>query len=230
MTDRPLWAVEAMVAGMRAARNGPLPPSVPGISIDTRTIARGEAFFAIKGDNRDGHDFVAAALASGAGLAVVSADRREGFPADAPLLAVADVLDGLRDLARAARARSQAKIVGVTGSVGKTSTKEALRLALGKDGEAYASVASYNNHWGVPLSLARCPATADFAVFEIGMNHAGEIDPLTRLVRPHVAIITTIAPVHLEFFDSLDAIADAKAEIFAGIERGGAAVINRDNA
>src|SRR5262249_29305290 len=106
--------------------------------------------------------------------------------------------------------------------------KEALRVALGKDGEAYASVASYNNHWGVPLSLARCPATADYAVFEIGMNHAGEIDPLTRLVRPHVAIITTIAPVHLEFFGSLDAIADAKAEIFAGIEPGGAAVINRD--
>jgi len=128
MTDRPLWAVEAMVAAMRAARNSPLPPSVPGISIDTRTIARGEAFFAIKGDNRDGHDFVAAALAAGAGLAVVSADRREGFPKDAPLLVVADVLEGLRDLARAARARSRAKIVAVTGSVGKTGTKEALRL------------------------------------------------------------------------------------------------------
>ncbi|MBV8321196.1 MAG: UDP-N-acetylmuramoylalanyl-D-glutamyl-2, 6-diaminopimelate--D-alanyl-D-alanine ligase, partial [Hyphomicrobiales bacterium] len=105
MTDRPLWAVEAMVAAMRAARNGPLPPSVPGLSIDTRTIAPGEAFFAIKGDNRDGHDFVAAALAAGAGLAVVSADRRESFPQDAPLLVVADVLEGLRDLARAARAR-----------------------------------------------------------------------------------------------------------------------------
>jgi UDP-N-acetylmuramoyl-tripeptide--D-alanyl-D-alanine ligase len=134
----------------------------------------------------------------------------------------------LRDLARAARARSPAKIVGVTGSVGKTSTKEALRLALGKDGETHASVASYNNHWGVPLSLARCPETARYAVFEMGMNHAGEIEPLTRLVRPHVAIVTTIAPVHLEFFGSLDAIADAKAEIFAGIERGGAAVIDRD--
>jgi UDP-N-acetylmuramoyl-tripeptide--D-alanyl-D-alanine ligase len=135
----------------------------------------------------------------------------------------------LRDLATSGRARSQAKIVGVTGSVGKTGTKEALRLALGKDGETHASVASYNNHWGVPLSLARCPQTARYAVFEMGMNHAGEIEPLTRLVRPHVAIITTIAPVHLEFFASLEAIADAKAEIFLGIEHGGAAVVNRDN-
>jgi UDP-N-acetylmuramoyl-tripeptide--D-alanyl-D-alanine ligase len=230
LTDLPLWTVEAMTAAMRASRRGRLPPSIPGISIDTRTITQGEAFFAIKGDSRDGHEFVTAALAAGAGLAVVATDKQTSFPSDAPLLIVPDVLDGLRDLARAARARSQAKVVGVTGSVGKTSTKEALRLALGKDGEAYASVASYNNHWGVPLSLARCPATARYAVFEIGMNHAGEIDPLTRLVRPHVAIITTIAPVHLEFFGSLDAIADAKAEIFAGVERGGAAVINRDNA
>ena len=120
-------------------------------------------------------------------------------------------------------------MIGVTGSVGKTSTKEALRLALSKDGETHASVASYNNHWGVPLSLARCPETARYAVFEMGMNHAGEIEPLTRLVRPHVAIITTIAPVHLEFFGTLAKIADAKAEIFLGIEPGGAAVINRDN-
>src|SRR6516225_5274418 len=229
MTDRPLWAVEAMVAAMRAARNGPLPPSVPGISIDTRTIAPGEAFFAIKGDNRDGHDFVQAALAAGAGLAVVSADRRESFSQDAPLLIVADVLAGLRDLARAARARSRAKVIAVTGSVGKTGTKEALRLTLARNGETHASVASYNNHWGVPLSLARCPESARYAVFELGMNHAGEIEPLARLVRPQVAIITTVEPVHLEFFGSLEAIADAKAEIFLGLERGGAAVINRDN-
>src|SRR5438128_5433 len=229
MTDRPLWAVEAMVAAMRAARNGPLPPSVPGISIDTRTIAPGEAFFAIKGDNRDGHDFVAAALAAGAGFAVVSADRRASFPQDAPLLIVADVLEGLRDLARAARARSRAKVVAVTGSVGKTGTKEALRLTLACNGETHASLASYNNHWGVPLSLARCPESARYAVFELGMNHAGEIEPLTRLVRPQVAIITTVEPVHLEFFGSLEAIADAKAEIFLGLERGGEAVINRDN-
>jgi UDP-N-acetylmuramoyl-tripeptide--D-alanyl-D-alanine ligase len=172
---------------------------------------------------------VSAALKAGAGLAVLSAAKRESFAKDTPLLVVADVLDGLRDLARAARARSQARIVGVTGSVGKTSTKEALALTLGKDGATHASAASYNNHWGVPLSLARCPQSVRYAVFEMGMNHAGEIEPLTRLVRPHVAIITTIAPVHLEFLGSIEAIADAKAEIFSGVERGGAAVLNRDN-
>jgi UDP-N-acetylmuramoyl-tripeptide--D-alanyl-D-alanine ligase len=226
--SEPLWTLDAMANAMRAARSGSLPPSIPGLSIDSRTIGRGEAFFAIK-DNRDGHDFVAAALAAGGGLAVVATDKREQFANDAPLLVVPDVLDGLRDLARAARARSPAKIIGVTGSVGKTGTKEALRLALGKDGETHASIASYNNHWGVPLSLARCPQTARYAVFEMGMNHAGEIEPLTRLVRPHVAIITTVEPVHLEFFGSVEAIADAKAEIFLGIDRGGAAVINCDN-
>jgi UDP-N-acetylmuramoyl-tripeptide--D-alanyl-D-alanine ligase len=135
----------------------------------------------------------------------------------------------LRDLARAARARSSAKAIGVTGSVGKTGTKEALRLALSPSGETHASVASYNNHWGVPLSLARCPASARFAVFEMGMNHAGEIEPLTRLVQPHVAIVTTVAPVHLEYLGSIEAIADAKAEIFRGLVPGGAAVINRDS-
>src|SRR6266403_3482656 len=151
------------------------------------------------------------------------------LPGHAPLIVVADVLEGLRDLARAARARSRAKVVAVTGSVGQTGTKEALRLTLAANGETHASVASYNNHWGVPLSLARCPQSARYAVFEIGMNHAGEIEPLTRLVRPHVAIITTVEPVHLEFFGSLEAIADAKAEIFLGLEPGGAAVINCDN-
>ena len=134
MTDRPLWTVEAMAAAMGAASTGPLPLSIPGISIDTRTVAPGEAFFAIKGDNRDGHDFVEVALAAGAGLAVVAADRRDRFPGHAPLLVVSDVLDGLRDLARASRARAQAKIIAVTGSVGKTSTKEALRLTLARDG------------------------------------------------------------------------------------------------
>ena len=136
----------------------------------------------------------------------------------------------LRALAAAARARTQAKVIGVTGSVGKTSTKEALRLALAKDGETHASVASYNNHWGVPLSLARCPASAHYAVLEMGMNHAGEIEPLSRLARPHVAVITAIAPVHLEFFGTLAKIADAKAEIFLGLDANDAAVLNRDNA
>jgi UDP-N-acetylmuramoyl-tripeptide--D-alanyl-D-alanine ligase len=224
----PLWTVDAMASAMGAERHGALPQSISGISIDTRTIVHGEAFFAIQGDSRDGHQFVAAGLAAHAGLAVVAASRRGDFPPDAPLLVVPDVLAGLRGLARAARARSQAKIIGVTGSVGKTSTKEALRLALSKDGETHASVASYNNHWGVPLSLARCPASARYAVLEMGMNHAGEIEPLSRLARPHVALITTIAPVHLEFFGSLAKIAEAKAEIFFGVEPGGVAVLNRD--
>src|SRR5690606_32446072 len=129
----------------------------------------------------------------------------------------------------AARARTRARVIAVTGSVGKTGTKEALRLALSADGPTHASAASYNNHWGVPLSLARCPAHSKYAVFEIGMNHAGEITPLTRMVRPHVAIVTTVEPVHLEFFGSLEKIADAKAEIFVGLESGGVAVLNRDN-
>jgi UDP-N-acetylmuramoyl-tripeptide--D-alanyl-D-alanine ligase len=226
----PLWTVDAMAAAMRAERAGALPQAIGGISIDSRSIAPGEAFFAIKGDTHDGHGFVGAALQNGAGLAVVAETRRGDLPADAPLLIVPDVLMGLADLAAAARARSHGNIVAVTGSVGKTSTKEALRLALARDGETYASVASFNNHWGVPLSLARLPQAARYGVFEIGMNHAGEITPLTKLVRPHVAIVTTIALVHLEFFKSVDAIADAKAEIFLGVAPGGAAVINRDNA
>ncbi len=228
MSASALWTTEAMVSAMGAERHGALPEAVFGLSIDSRSLAPGDAFFAIQGDNRDGHDFVAAALAAKAGLAVVAADRRSQFPSDAPLLVVPDVLAALRALAVAARARMQAKVIGVTGSVGKTGTKEALRLALSKDGETHASVASYNNHWGVPLSLARCPASARYAVFEMGMNHEGEIEPLSRLVRPHVAIITTIAPVHLEFLGSLTKIADAKAEIFFGLEPNGVAIINRD--
>jgi UDP-N-acetylmuramoyl-tripeptide--D-alanyl-D-alanine ligase len=227
MTSRALWDVDAMAAAIGAERRGTLQPAISGVSIDSRTVTAGEAFFAIA-DRRDGHDFVASALLAGASLAVVAADRAGQFPANAPLLVVPDVLAALRDLATAARARLQAKVIGVTGSVGKTGTKEALRLALSKDGETHASFASYNNHWGVPLSLARCPASARYAVLEMGMNHPGEIAPLSRLARPHVALITTIAPVHLEFLGSLDNIADAKAEIFAGVESGGAAIINRD--
>ncbi len=229
MSARALWTVEDMATAMGAERHGALPPTISGISIDSRTIGRDEAFFAIAGDRRDGHGFVAAALAAHASLAVVAADRSAEFPHDAPLLVVPDVLAALRALAAAARARTQAKVMGVTGSVGKTGTKEALRLALATDGETHASVASYNNHWGVPLSLARCPASAHYAVLEMGMNHAGEIEPLSRLARPHVAVITAVAPVHLEFFGTLAKIADAKAEIFLGLEPGGAAVLNRDN-
>src|SRR5258708_2697100 len=215
---------------MQAEHAGDPPHAVRGLSIDTRTVEPGEAFFAIQGDNRDGHDFVEAALKAGAGLAVVARAKAAAMPQGAPLLIVDDVLASLNDLAIAARARSPAKIVAVTGSVGKTGTKEALRLVLAQQGETHAPAASYNNHWGVPLSLALMPQSAKFGVFEIGMNHAGEITPLTRLVRPHVAIVTTIAPVHLEFFGTLEAIADAKAEIFLGLEPGGAAVLNADNA
>jgi UDP-N-acetylmuramoyl-tripeptide--D-alanyl-D-alanine ligase len=228
MTAPALWTVDAMASAMRAVRQGAMPQSISGLSIDSRSIVPGEAFFAIHGDNRDGHDFVATALAAKAAVAVVAAERRAQFPSDAPLFVVPDVLAALRDLAAAARARTAAKVIGVTGSVGKTGTKEALRLALSKDGETHASIASYNNHWGVPLSLARCPATARYAVLEMGMNHEGEIEPLSRLVRPHIAVITTIAPVHLEYLGSLDKIADAKAEIFFGVVPGGSAILNRD--
>jgi len=225
-----LWTIDAMATAMGAEKSGVLPAGVNGLSIDSRTLERGDAFFAIQGDSRDGHDFVESALQAGAGLAVVARSQRARFAADAPLLIVDDVLDALRALARAARERiSHAKVIAVTGSVGKTGTKEALRLALSADGETHASASSYNNHWGVPLSLARCPASVKYAVFEIGMNHAGEITPLTKLVRPHVAIVTTVEPVHLEYFGSVEKIADAKAEIFAGLEPGGAAVLNRDN-
>ena len=228
MTANALWTVDAMASAVGAERQGPVPASVAGLSIDSRNVAPGDAFFAIRGDHRDGHEFVGAALAANAALAVVAAERRAQFPSNSPLLVVPDVLVALRQLAEAARRRMRGQVIGVTGSVGKTGTKEALRLALSKDGETHASAASYNNQWGVPLSLARCPSSARYAVFEIGMNHAGEIAPLSRLVRPHVAVITTIAPVHLEFLGSLANIADAKAEIFLGVPPNGAAVINRD--
>jgi UDP-N-acetylmuramoyl-tripeptide--D-alanyl-D-alanine ligase len=230
MSAPPLWTAAAMAQAMRARSNGAVPEAISGLSIDSRTIAAGEAYFAIKGDVHDGHDFVMAALRAGAALAVVASAQRDKFPDQAPLLVVDDVLAGLVDLARAARARLQAQVIAVTGSVGKTSTKEALRHVLGEQGATHASTASFNNHWGVPLSLARCPATARFAVFEIGMNHAGEIEPLVKMVRPRIAIITTVEPVHLEFFAGIEAIADAKAEIFSGVEPGGAVVLNRDNA
>jgi UDP-N-acetylmuramoyl-tripeptide--D-alanyl-D-alanine ligase len=229
MSAQPLWSIDAMAAAMNAASAGPLPDSVNGLSIDSRTLDAGDAYFAIKGDVHDGHDFVDAALKNGAGVAVVARVQREKFSADAPLLIVDDVLDALRDLARASRARLTGKVIAVTGSVGKTSTKEALRTVFAAQGETHASVASFNNHWGVPLSLARCPAATRFAIFEIGMNHAGEITPLVGMVRPNIAIVTTVEPVHLEFFKDVGEIADAKAEIFSGVVSGGVAILNRDN-
>lgn len=200
-----------------------------GVSIDSRTVQKGDLFIALKGPQFDGHEFVGMALDAGAAAAVVS-DRPSGLAEDAPVLEVDDTMQALSGLGVAGRARASARICAVTGSVGKTSTKEALKLALASSGSTHVSAASYNNHWGVPLSLARMPREADFGVFELGMNHAGELTPLSKMVQPHVAVITNVEPVHLEFFESVSAIADAKAEIFAGVLQDGIAVLNRDNA
>lgn len=223
----PLWTAAAIAnaaGGRLIGADGP----VTGISIDTRTLAPGDAYFAIKGDRFDGHAFVEAAYQAGAAAAVVSTPAK--VPEGRAAIEVGDVLEALSDLGRAARARSEARIVAVTGSVGKTGTKEALRLALSASGPTHASLASHNNHWGVPLTLSRLPQDAAYGVFEIGMNHAGEIIPLTGMVRPHVAVVTTVGPVHIEFFGSVEAIAHAKAEIFSGLEPGGVAVVNADDA
>ncbi len=197
-----------------------------GVSIDTRTLQPGDLFVALT-DVRDGHDFVAAALAKGAAAALVSRVP-DGVAKDAALLIVPDVLAALADLGRFARARSQAKVVGVTGSVGKTSTKEMLRAILQGQGHTHAAEASYNNHWGVPLTLARMPPDTQFAVIEIGMNHPGEIAPLARLARPHVALITTVGAAHLEAFASVTDIAREKAAIVDGLEPGGTAILPAD--
>ncbi|MCF6234217.1 MAG: UDP-N-acetylmuramoyl-tripeptide--D-alanyl-D-alanine ligase [Rhodobacteraceae bacterium] len=199
---------------------------VNGVSIDTRSLQPGDLFVALKVD-RDGHDFVAQALEDGAGAAMIS-HVPDGVAQDAPLLIVKDVQAGLEALGRAGRARTGAKVVAITGSVGKTSTKEMMAGMLGDQGRTHASVDSYNNQWGVPLTLARMPKDTEFAVIEIGMNHPGEIAPLARQARPHVALITTIAPAHLEAFNSVADIAVEKAAIMDGLEPGGIAVLNND--
>ena len=199
---------------------------ISGVSIDTRTLQPGDLFVALK-DVRDGHEFVAQALEKGAAAALVS-HFPEGCPPDANLLIVDDPLFALETIGELARGRaSDLKAIAVTGSVGKTSVKEALRAVLTPQGPTHASEKSYNNHWGVPLTLARMPQETRFGVFEIGMNHTGEITPLTRMVRPHVAVVTTVAPAHLGNFASEQEIAEAKAEVFLGLQ-GGTAVINRD--
>ena len=197
-----------------------------GVSIDTRTLAPGDLFVALKAE-RDGHDFVENAFKAGASAALVT-HRPEGVAADAPLLIVPDVLEALEALGRAARARTGARVAAITGSVGKTSTKEMLRAALAGQGKVHAAEASYNNHWGVPLTLARMPADTDFAVIEIGMNHPGEIAPLARMARPHVAMVTIVAAAHLEAFRDIDEIAVEKGAICDGLEPGGVAVLNGD--
>ncbi|MEP3634239.1 MAG: UDP-N-acetylmuramoyl-tripeptide--D-alanyl-D-alanine ligase [Shimia thalassica] len=200
--------------------------AVTGVSIDTRTLQPGDLFVALSAA-RDGHDFVAQALANGASAALVSRVPDDVAP-DAPLLIVEDVLTALENLGRAARARTDARVVAVTGSVGKTSTKEMLRAMLEAQGKTHASVASYNNHWGVPLTLARMPVDTDYAVIEIGMNHPGEIAPLAKFARPHVALITTVAAVHLEAFENVEGIAEEKAAILEGLEPNGVAVLPAD--
>ncbi len=228
LIDEPLWSGLGLVAPLQARMRGRVPAGVRGISIDTRTLQPGDLFFAIKGENSDGHTHLGQAFTNGAAAAVVDEDHAEAPNATGPVYVVKDVLAAMENLGRAARARSTARIAAVTGSVGKTSTKEALALVLSDAGPTHASTASYNNHWGVPLTLARMAGAARYGVFEIGMNHAGEITPLVALVRPHVAIITTIAPVHLAQFSGIEAIAAAKAEIFTGIVKGGVAILHRD--
>lgn len=201
--------------------------SASGVSIDTRSLQPGEMFVALR-DARDGHEFLKSAFEAGAAAALV-ARAPEDAPEGAPLLVVDDTLQGLRDLADAARLRNFGKRIAVTGSAGKTSTKEILSAVLSASGVVHAADKSFNNHWGVPLTLARMPMRADYGVFEIGMNHAGEITPLTALVRPHAAIVTTVAAAHLEFFPSVEAIAEAKAEIFSGLNPGGIAILPFDN-
>ena len=224
----PLWTGLELVAPMQARVLGPRVPAVYGVSIDTRTLQPGDLFFAIRGEANDGHAFVEKAFERGAAAAVVDEAHADALKTFGTLYVVHDVLHAMEELGRAARRRMTGMVVAITGSVGKTSTKEMLKGIVASFGQGHASVASYNNHWGVPLTLARMPAETNFGIFEIGMNHANEIRPLTQMVRPHVAVITAIAPVHLENLGTVEAIADAKAEIFDGLESGGVAIIPRD--
>ena len=221
--SRPLWTEDELSAALGSPTAAMIGPAT-GVSIDTRTLTPGDLFIAIKGDVHDGHDHVAKAFAAGASAALVS----RKLDVSGAQFVTGDSLRGMERLGVAARVRSGAKVLAITGSVGKTSAKEMSRTALTGLGPTHASAASFNNHWGVPLTLSRLPAEAAYGVFEIGMNHAGEITPLVGFVRPHVAMVTTIGPVHIENLGSIEAIADAKAEIFSGVVAGGAAVVNRD--
>ncbi|OYY72909.1 UDP-N-acetylmuramoyl-tripeptide--D-alanyl-D-alanine ligase [Sphingomonas sp. 28-63-12] len=219
----PLWTSAAIAAATGGITSTDF--EATGVTFDSREVCPGDLFIALKGETSDGHLYLDQAFARGAAGAIVSAQTAH------PHVLVSDTMAALEALGVAARARTTATIIGVTGSVGKTGTKEALFAALDRaaPGQVHRSVKSYNNHTGVPLSLARMPATSRFAVLEMGMNHAGELATLTRFVRPHVAIITTVASVHIEFFKDEAGIADAKAEIFEGLEPGGAAIIPFDN-
>jgi UDP-N-acetylmuramoyl-tripeptide--D-alanyl-D-alanine ligase len=225
MTEE-LWSAAEIAAATGGAARGEW--AVAGVSIDSRTVRAGELFIALRGPNHDGHAFVKDALARGAAALVDRAPAN--LSEQAALVVVDDTMVALTALGQAARRRSPARIAALTGSVGKTGTKEALRLALAAQAPTHASAASHNNHWGVPLSLARAPRDTAYGIYELGMNAPGEIAALARLVRPHVAMITTVEAAHLGFFSSVEAIADAKGEIFQGIEPEGVAVLNADNA
>ncbi|MDF2386146.1 UDP-N-acetylmuramoyl-tripeptide--D-alanyl-D-alanine ligase [Nostoc ellipsosporum NOK] len=218
-----LWTADEIAAATGGTASAAFEAS--GVTFDSREVGQGDLFLALKGEATDGHRYLDQAFAQGAAGALVSE------PTPHPHVRVADTIRALDALGVAARGRMQGQVIGVTGSAGKTGTKEALFAALDRNapGAAHRSVKSYNNHTGVPLSLARMPRTARYGVFEMGMNHAGELAALTRLVRPHVAIVTTIAPAHLGFFASEEAIADAKGEIFQGLEPGGTAIVPFDN-
>ena len=221
------WSAQDVAQAVKS-KSPPQNWTATGVSIDSRTTKPGDLFFALKGPAHDGHDHVAAALKAGTVAAIVSR-QPDNVPPD-QLVMVDDTFKALEDLGRAGRARAKATIIAVTGSVGKTGTKEMLRLMLGACGDAYANEGSFNNHWGVPLSLARMPQDTKFGVFELGMNHAGELGPLSKQVQPHIALITNVEAVHLEFFPSIEAIADAKGEIFQGMASNGTAILNRNNA
>ncbi|WP_375644787.1 MULTISPECIES: UDP-N-acetylmuramoyl-tripeptide--D-alanyl-D-alanine ligase [unclassified Bartonella] len=225
-----LWDKKALVAAINGVVIGSMPETFSGVSIDSRTLAEGDIFFCIKGHHLDGHDFAAQAYERGAGVLIVAEHRlRDMKKISAPLIVVPDVLQALEKLAQAARKRSRAKIIAITGSVGKTTTKEALKQALATTGNVHANLASLNNCWGVPLTLARMPMESDYGIFEIGMNHRDEIRPLVKLVCPHVALITHICAGHMGFFKNLEEIAKAKAEIFEGLDEKGIAVLNADS-
>lgn len=222
----PLWTETDAAEATRGRATRPFNAS--GVSIDTRSLSPGDLFVALRGENNDGHDHLAKAASAGASAAIVDIIP-DGAPEDLPYLIVNDTLAALRDLAVSARARLKGKVIGVTGSVGKTGAKDALAHLLQTFGTVHKTIGNLNNHFGCPLTLSRMPANTDFAIIEMGMNHAGEISPLSTLAKPDVALITTVDAVHLEFFESVEGIADAKSEIFDGLVKNGTAVLNRDN-
>ena len=223
----PLWTGPDLIRALGARLAGDMPALVSGASIDTRTLQPGDVFFALI-DQRDGHAFVSAAFAKGAVLAVVDEAHADALAGMGPLAVVDDVLRAMERAGMVRRSELDAGVIAVTGSVGKTGTKEALKLVLSRQGATMAPVGSYNNHWGVPLTLVRTPRDTRYGIYEIGMSNPGEIAPLAVMARPDIAIITTVQAVHLAAFPSIDAIADEKAAIYDGLPHHGIAICNAD--